>query len=688
MRDLALKYRPTRLSQLIGQADVQTSLSQYLASGSNQSLLLTGPSGTGKTTAARIIAASRTCQGSDAPCAKCGDCQAIFAGSGTFGYTEMNAARFNEARYAKEMSDRITSPSFNHWVTFIDEGHALDNVAQDVLLKAAEEPNSRATFIIATSELLGIRAALRSRCLEIPYRRLRPVECQELLAKVCKAESINAEVRALQMFSVAAEGSARKALNLLEPLVDDRAITAERAARSLALTSTKPLLDLFHAIVAGDAAAQDAALEDWPAEPLMIGRQIRNLLLYLYNFEVASVRRSDIVDPAFFMLTEHDRKPIVGGLLAHARGTDREDFWLALVDLWEINPQTLVDLPSLKMKLYRFVRALRAGGGDPVLVTMPVTAEEPRRAYRGRVAKRAAPVRGSASETQWMDQTQAEAIYDRATFLPQEHGMLFNTHIAISIAGARAVNAKDLIGTLTHELSIRTRAWSCGSAAHWIYTKRQLLDGLGADIILHLPAPALDRVEDWLARRMKEWLPIPIDGNASWSIDAARSQRADGWLANRVQRHWHLVRKLWAGIDPEICDWGHGRTRRTLLDLLQVKRADRVRIDDAVMVQSYGSSRSLGPDRCRSAASDQMAFLSAFRDDAWNMIFAGWELDEHKDRQAEKQRREDDLARIDLEWPRSDNPLEQQARLDAIQRVKQAWATDPKRRLRSWAGWW
>jgi len=83
-----------------------------------------------------------------------------------------------------------------------------------------------------------------------------------------------------------------------------------------------------------------------------------------------------------------------------------------------------------------------------------------------------------------------------------------------------------------------------------------------------------------------------------------------------------------------------------------------------------------------------MEFLSAWKDDAWDDLFSGWEVDEHACRQEELARREEAREKVELEYPPSLNQLEEQAREVAVSKLESSWPEDPRLRLRSWNGWW
>jgi hypothetical protein len=82
-----------------------------------------------------------------------------------------------------------------------------------------------------------------------------------------------------------------------------------------------------------------------------------------------------------------------------------------------------------------------------------------------------------------------------------------------------------------------------------------------------------------------------------------------------------------------------------------------------------------------------MSFLSALEDSAWQALDQGWELWEHRDRAAEVQRRQEEEGRVRGLFTGNDELIGARC-AEEIARVSASYPLDPKKRLRSWEGWW
>jgi DNA polymerase-3 subunit gamma/tau len=288
---LARKYRPETFADLVGQdAMVRTLKNAFAADRIAQAFIMTGIRGTGKTTTARIIAKGMNCIGSDGqggpttdPCGVCEHCIAIIEGRHV-DVMEMDAASRTGVDDIREIIDSVhyRAASARYKIYIIDEVHMLSTNAFNALLKTLEEPPAHVKFIFATTEIRKVPVTVLSRCQRFDLRRIEPEVMIALMRKIASAESAEITDDALALITRAAEGSARDATSLLDQAISHGAgeTTADQVRAMLGLADRGRVLDLFEAIMRGDASAALAELGAQysdGADPMAIMRDLAEI---------------------------------------------------------------------------------------------------------------------------------------------------------------------------------------------------------------------------------------------------------------------------------------------------------------------------------------------------------------------------------------------------------------------------
>jgi DNA polymerase-3 subunit gamma/tau len=204
-----LKYRSRKLKEL-DLKSVRDALTEIVLSENiPHAFLFSGPKGTGKTSAARIIAKVINCENrkksSVEPCNKCEQCKLIDSG-GNIDVIELDAASNRGIDDIRTLRDavKLSPAQAKSKVYVIDEAHMLTTEASNALLKTLEEPPEHVYFILATTNSEKLIGTIRSRTTEIKFRKAEPEELLRSLKRVVKGEKIKVEDEALMMIAKAA----------------------------------------------------------------------------------------------------------------------------------------------------------------------------------------------------------------------------------------------------------------------------------------------------------------------------------------------------------------------------------------------------------------------------------------------------------------------------------------------------
>ena len=219
------KFRPTTFSEMVGQEHITKTLrNQIIAGRVGHAYLFNGGRGTGKTSAAKILARAINCLNpkDGEPCNECEICKGILSGSNT-DVVEMDAASNNSVEDIRSIREEVNFlPTIcKYRVYIIDEVHMLSTGAFNALLKTLEEPPEHVKFILATTEPQKLPATILSRCQRFDFKKISNKDIVKRLKEVCEKSEIEITEGALNTIAVLSEGAMRDALSILERCVQD-----------------------------------------------------------------------------------------------------------------------------------------------------------------------------------------------------------------------------------------------------------------------------------------------------------------------------------------------------------------------------------------------------------------------------------------------------------------------------------
>lgn len=220
----ARKYRPSNFESVVGQHALTTTLKNAISTGKlAHAYLFCGPRGVGKTTCARIFAKTINCLSPNSDgeaCNQCESCQA-FNEQRSYNIHELDAASNNSVDDIRQLVEQVRIPPQigKYKVYIIDEVHMLSTSAFNAFLKTLEEPPHHAIFILATTEKHKILPTILSRCQIYDFNRISIEDIINHLQHVATKEGISAEIEALNIIALKADGGMRDALSIFDQVV-------------------------------------------------------------------------------------------------------------------------------------------------------------------------------------------------------------------------------------------------------------------------------------------------------------------------------------------------------------------------------------------------------------------------------------------------------------------------------------
>lgn len=216
------KYRPKTFSEMVGQNHIKVTLQNEIETGKIvHAYLFFGPRGTGKTTAARLLAKAVNClerkKGESEPCNKCDSCLEINKGK-SLDIIEIDAASHTGVDNVREnvVSSVMFTPAKRKYKVFIiDEVHMLSTSAFNALLKTLEEPPQHVIFILATTEIYKVPSTIISRCQRFDFKKVNFDDLVGRLKLISEKEGVQIDQEILENIARHAEGSIRDAESFL-----------------------------------------------------------------------------------------------------------------------------------------------------------------------------------------------------------------------------------------------------------------------------------------------------------------------------------------------------------------------------------------------------------------------------------------------------------------------------------------
>ncbi|KAF2317319.1 hypothetical protein GH714_020125 [Hevea brasiliensis] len=289
IQSLTKKYKPLFFDEVIGQNIVVQSLINAISKGRIAPVyLFQGPRGTGKTSTARIFASALNCRSTEEtkPCGYCTECADFNSGQTRYLWEvdATNKKGIDKVRnLLKKVSQWPPTGSSRYKIFLIDECHLLPSKMWLAFFKFLEEPPQRVVFIFITTDPDNVPRTVQSRCQKYLFSKIKDGDIVARLRKISTKENLDAELDALDLIALNAEGSLRDAETMLGQLsLLGKRITTSLVNELVGLVPDEKLLELLELSMSSETAqtvkrARD--LMDSGFDPMVLMSQLASLIM-------------------------------------------------------------------------------------------------------------------------------------------------------------------------------------------------------------------------------------------------------------------------------------------------------------------------------------------------------------------------------------------------------------------------
>lgn len=278
------KYRPRKLSEVVGQESAIGTLSAFAKAKNMPNLLFAGPPGVGKTTVSIALA------------------HELYGDNIAGNFLELNASDERGIDIVrgkiKDFARSVGMGNVQFKLIFLDEADALTPDAQHALRRTMELYSSVTRFILSCNYSSKIIEPIQSRTAIFRFLNLNEKEVRKSLEHVAKSEGLKMDDEAYAALFYISEGDMRKAINVLQgAAIHSKHVTKELVYRISARAEPKEVLEMMELALSGKFADARKKLDSLVVSYGLSGEDI---LLQMYrevdNLKVEEVKKVQLID--------------------------------------------------------------------------------------------------------------------------------------------------------------------------------------------------------------------------------------------------------------------------------------------------------------------------------------------------------------------------------------------------------